>query len=157
MAGVTVKSNITQVMNRFVKQVEGLQPDSQEFKAALFKIGNDVKNTAIDNITSVGAVGKTGILRSSINFDIVGSGNIQTVTVGAFGVKYARIVELGGVFTDRMRRAMFASFAEQGGKKRPGKGIIQSGYYKARPFIGPAVRENKENIRGILMELGRGD
>lgn len=155
MAGIKITSNLDEVRNRIVARLEKTKGNSEEMKKALFAIGNTVRNSAIDNVTEIGAV-DSGILRSSISFDIVGNENLQTLTVGAFGVKYARMVEFGGIFTDRMRRAMFASFKDRGKPPRPGKGIIGSGQYKARPFIGPAIQENKDKIRDILLRVPKG-
>lgn len=127
-------------------------PNSPAFKAALFRIGTLVRNRAIRNLTVQDAVDE-GTLRGSIAFKIESSGDISRVVVGAFGIKYARMVEHGGAFTDQMRKAMFASFRNRGKPRRPGKGIISGGRYRARPFIGPAATQSQIEIKGILRSL----
>lgn len=139
---------------RLVQIVSSADPNSPKFKAALFRIGTLVRNRAVRKITERDAVDE-GFLRGSIAFRIESNGDISTVTVGAFGVKYARIVEFGGAFTDQMRKAMFASFRRQGKPKRPGKGVIKGGIYRARPWLGPAVKQSRGEVRGILRSLIR--
>lgn len=140
---------------RIVQIISDADPSSPRFKAALFRIGTLIRNRAVAKITEQGAVDE-GFLRASIAFKIESSGDISTVTVGAFGVKHARIVEFGGAFTDQMRKAMFASFRNQGKPKRPGKGIISGGFYRARPYLGPAVRQSRGEVKGILKSVMRG-
>ena len=147
-----ITSNFTSTAARFVKRLNKVSPDSPEFRAVLFRIGTLIRNEAVDNLTRSGAI-DSGVLRSSISFDIQGNQNIQEVIVGAFGVRYARMVEFGGAFTDQMRKAMFASFNNRGKPPKTGKGIIQGGRYQARPYLGPAVRDSQEEVKGLLMRL----
>jgi hypothetical protein len=97
----------------------------------------------------------SGKLRSSIRFDIRTTKNLSILTVSAFGVPYARMVEYGGPFTDKMRRAMFARLRDMGKPKRPGKGIIRAGHYQARPFLRPAISESIPFIRKTIRGLKR--
>ena len=135
-----------------VIKLQNLDPRSPRFKQAQFMIGSHIRNAAIENITAVGAV-DTGLLRSSIRFDIRTMKGASLLNVGAFGTPYARMVEYGGPFTDRMRRAMFARFKEEGRKPRPGKGVIRGGHYEERPFLRPAIKNSEdyilETLRGI--------
>ena len=138
--------------DRITVVLDGLDPNSPAFRGALFRIGTTIRNQAVANITQSGAVDE-GLLRASISFKIESSRDLSRVIVGAFGIKYARMVEFGGAFTDQMRKAMFASFIERGKPKRPGKGVITSGQYKARPYLGPAVRQSSGEVKGILKDL----
>ena len=137
---------------RLTVLLDGVDPNGQEFRAALFRIGTLLRNRAVMEITRQGAVDE-GILRASISFKIEASQDISRVIVGAFGIKYARMVEHGGAFTDQMRKAMFASFRDRGKPRRPSKGIIVGRRYRARPFIGPAITQSRGEVRGILRSL----
>lgn len=147
MAGSKLRVEVVsnRVTSRIAATLKNLDPNSPETKGVLFRIGTMLRNMAIGNLTTLGAVDR-GRLRASINFTIEASGENARLTVGAFGVKYARIVELGGPFTDQMRKAMFASFRELGMKPKEGKGIIRGGYYRARPYLAPALREARPTI-----------
>lgn len=137
---------------RLTVVLDGIDPNGAEYRAALFRIGTLMRNKAVAIITQEGAVDE-GILRASISFKIESSQDISRVIVGAFGIKYARMVEHGGAFTDQMRKAMFASFRDRGKPKKPGKGIISGGRYQARPFIGPAAQQSLPELKGILKDL----
>lgn len=137
---------------RLTVVLDGIDPNGQEYRAALFRIGSLMRNRAVAIITKEGAVDE-GILRASISFKIESSSDISRLIVGAFGIKYARMVEYGGAFTDQMRKAMFASFRDRGKPRKPGKGIISGGRYQARPFIGPAARQSLPEVKGILKDL----
>lgn len=140
--------------------MERLNPDDPQTMRVLFQIGTMLRNMAVGNISRMGAVDQ-GRLRASINFTIESNGSATRLIVGAFGMKYARIVELGGAFTDQMRKAMFASFNARGLKRKEGKGIIRDGYYRARPFMGPALADAKPEIiakfRDLISGTIRGD
>jgi hypothetical protein len=137
---------------RLTVLLDGVDPNGPEFRAGLFRIGTLLRNRAVAHLTRQSAVDE-GTLRASISFKIEASNDISRVIVGAFGIKYARMVEHGGAFTDQMRKAMFASFRDRGKPRRPGKGIISGGWYQARPFIGPAVKESQAEIIGILKDM----
>lgn len=153
------KSRIEVINNRLqariIATLESLDPNSPEINRILFGIGTMLRNMAIGNISRLGAVDQ-GRLRASINFQIESNGESTRLIVGAFGLKYARIVELGGAFTDQMRKAMFASFRARGLKPREGKGIIRDGYYRARPYLGPALANARPEITAQFRELVAG-
>jgi len=140
------------VSRRLIVNLRNLDTSSVRFKQAMFFIGNEIRNIAIDNLTKSGAVASGG-LRSSVRFDISQANGISVLTVGAYGQPHARIVEHGGPFTDKMRRAMFAKFKDEGRKPKKGKGIIRAKHYKARPYLGPAVEEAQPFIEKILKDL----
>lgn len=142
----------SRLVARIAARIANLDPNGTEAKAVLFRIGTMLRNLAIGNLNRSGAVDK-GRLKASINFSIEGTRDLARLTVGVYGRKYARIVELGGPFTDEMRKAMFASFREMGMKPRAGKGIIKNGYYRARPYLAPALREATPEIREQIRAL----
>ena len=76
-----------------------------------------------------------------------------TVSYGSFGVAYAGMNEFGGPFTDRQRRAMFAALRRRGSPPRPGKGIIQGGFWRPRPYIRPALIQQRRRILEILGDV----
>lgn len=139
---------------RLTVLLDGVDPFHPQFRAALFQIGTTIRNKAVSIITREGAVDE-GVLRASISFEIQANKGISRVIVGAFGIKYARLVEYGGAFTDQMRKAMFASLRDQGklNRKYTPKGIIVGKRYRARPYIGPAVTQTRGEVRGILKDV----
>jgi hypothetical protein len=118
----------------------------------MFFIGNEIRNRAIDNLTESGAI-DSGALRNSIRFDLSQAAGLSVLSIGAFGQPHARIVEHGGPFTDKMRRAMFAKFKDEGRKPKKSKGIIRAKHYTARPYLGPAVEDAQPLIERILKDL----
>jgi hypothetical protein len=143
--------------SRILARLARYKPDSPEMAQALFAIGNLVANRAKVNLTTMGAVGSYGgggQLRARTTFRIEKAAGISTVSIGAFGVKYARMVEFGGVMTKRQMRAMFASFNERGMKRRPGKGIIVGMRYRGRPALTNAFAESRPSILAALAKVG---
>lgn len=148
MAEVKISST-----DRIMARLKAFQPDSPEMNQALFAIGNLVSNQAKRNLTAKGAV-DTGVLRGRMNFRIEKAEGISRVVVGAFGIKYARMVEYGGVMTKRQLAAMFASFRERGKKPKPGKGIISGMRYQGRPALTDALKESRPSILAMLARIG---
>ena len=140
--------------------IEEAGPDSKSIRAAFHKVGMAVQREAIMNATRQGIV-DTGSLRAHIGYEFFRDGATSGVRVGVFGVKYAALHEFGGPFTDRMRRAMFASLRRRGklapgSRNRHSKGVIVGGYFRARPYLLPAFRGQKayvvEMIRQAIKE-----
>lgn len=156
MANLRVEIEGTRLHKRIAATIANLDPSGPATKATLFRIGTMVRNRAVDNLTKVGAIG-TGRLRASGSFSIEASEQSAKLLIGFFGIKYARMVELGGPFTDRMRRAMFASFRERGQRPRPGKGVIKGGQYQGRPYLGPALKASTPEIIDMLKSLVKGE
>lgn len=140
---------------RIIARLKRYQQESPEMQRALYAIGNLVANQAKRNLTSSGAI-DSGILRAAMAFRIEKAAGISRVVVGAFGIKYARMVEFGGVMTKRQMAAMFASFRERGKKRKPGKGIIANMHYRKRPYLAPALKEMRPSIVAELAKV-RGD
>lgn len=114
------------------------------------RIGNILKESARANLVSQDAV-RTGILRSSVNYKLVTAPGVIKISFGS-NKSYAAMVEFGGTFTPAQIRAMFANFSRRGEPKRPSKGILRGNVYKSRPFLGPAIKDNRSRIIGILQD-----
>lgn len=156
MAGLSFKISSDRVRTRLLATLKRLDPDSPEARAFLFKAGTILRGYAIENLTNSGAV-DTGLLRSSIQFTVESNGSgVTRLLVHTSGRRYARIVELGGAFTEAMRRAMFAKFRQQGRRPRPGKGIVGGGRYRKRPYMSPAAQKARPQLLQELKRLTTG-
>jgi len=141
---------------RINARAKDLQPDSLKLKAALDRIGLNVTAKAKFNARRQGIV-DTGRLINSLRYEYFRDGDVAGIRLGSFGVPYAALHEFGGPFTDRMRRAMFASIRKRGGPERPNKGVIQGKRFRARPYLRPAVLESRNLIMNILREVAGGE
>lgn len=143
---------------RIARRMRKFEPKQPEMKEAMLRIGFLLESEAKLNIRRQGII-DTGRLFNSIRSEFYERGSIVGVRVGSFGVPYASLHEFGGNFTDRQRRAMFASLRERGrlGPRRigPDKGVIQGGRFLARPYLRPAVITHKRRIIDIIRELFR--
>jgi len=119
------------------------------------RIGNILKESGRENLVASGAI-RSGNLRSSVNYKIINSSDGFELFFGA-KANYAAMVEFGGTFTPDQKRAMFANFSRRGQTKLPSKGILKGNVYRKRPFLGPAIRDNRARIRGIIKEFMRPD
>lgn len=153
MAQVRLTPQAMRTWARIVSRADRYRHDDPAMQAALFQIGNLVKNEAQKNIRDAGAV-DTGFLRGSVQFRIEKANGLSQVAVGPFGTVYGRMVEFGGAMTDRQRRAMFKKFRLMGKPPRPGKGIIAGSKYRARPYLGPALASQRNAALQILRALG---
>jgi phage gpG-like protein len=122
---------------------------TKSMKTKLIRIATIVTTSAKLNIRKHRMI-DSGNLIKSIGYDLVQTDDLSTLIVGSYGVKYAAINEFGGVFSDKMRRAMFARLRATGRKKRPSKGVIQGDRWRARPYLRPAIRDNIVRILEIL-------
>jgi phage gpG-like protein len=97
-----------------------------------------------------------GHLVNSLRYEFVNDRpGVTGINVGSFNVVYAAMNEFGGNFTDRQRRAMFASLSDRYGGKIPkrarsGTSVIQGNYWRPRPFIRPAVKMNQKYIVDMI-------
>ena len=142
---------------RIQAKLSRYSPDSPELKAAFFRIAILVESQAKINIRRAGII-DTGRLLNSIRHEFYQDKDKVGVRIGPFGVPYAALHEFGGHFSDRQRRAMFASLRDRGklGPKsvKVNKNVIEGNTWRARPYLGPAVAAMKpriiEILRGIL-------
>lgn len=137
-----------------LERAVAMNESGPEVGAALFAIGTLVSNNAKRRLARLGAV-DTGFLRASVAHRIEQSRGLATVVIGPFGVKYARMVEYGGVMTRRQMRAMFATMHRMG-RKQASKGIIKGGRYRGRPYMGPALNDSRSQIEQIIRNLVMG-
>ncbi len=159
---LTGNSIVVARINRLIAEAG---PNSKSLRAAFHKVGMAIAGQAVLNATAQGIV-DTGSLRAHIGYEFFSDGATRGIKVGAFGVPYAALHEFGGPFTDRMRRAMFASLKRRG-KMQPGagpkrsKGVIVNGWFRARPYLIPAFRTKREyavqTIREALLAAARGE
>jgi len=136
---------------RLQKRMESIDPKSQRMREALTRIGILVTNEAKINATRQGVVDR-GSLRRSINFELVDESGTTGVIISPFGTRYAAIHEFGGPFTKLMRKAMFASLRDAGKLKRVAtrKNVIVGNRFRARPYLGPALKQNADKIIEII-------
>lgn len=157
MATIPLQSLSDEIENRIARRIRKFQPDSPELREALLRIGFLVESQAKLNVRRIGAI-DTGRLLNSIRTQFYKQGDQVGVRVGSFGVPYASLHEFGGPFTDRQRRAMFASLRDRGrlGKGRGvDKGVVQGGRFLARPYLRPALLTHTSRIIDIIRGLFR--
>jgi phage gpG-like protein len=139
---MTVRSNIPQLIARLSQRTADLSPKSPVLKEAFTRIGLYVSALAKMNARRQGIVDR-GALINSIRHEFFQEGDKEGIRVGSFNVKYAAINEFGGVVTDRMRRAMFASMRRRGGAKRASKNVIRGNRWRPRPYLRPAFIKSR--------------
>ncbi len=147
-----VKSNISKLQKRMVERIKTLEPRSEIMTRTLHHIGTVLRNRMIINATKQRIV-DTGALRNSINYRI----SNNTVTVGSFGVPYARFHEFGATLPPAAVRAMFANMRKRSSTPRPSKGVftgnaVTGGKLSERPFVRPALKTETARIRAIIRE-----
>jgi len=144
---------------RIKKMREATAPDSPQLRQALTRIGVRLAAQMRLNIRKEGIIDQ-GALFNSIDWKLGTTSDGAFVEVGSYGIKYAAMNEYGGPMSERQVRAMFAAMRERNGKgRRAGKGIVKinkdgTGNWKARPFIRPALRDNRTYILDIIRKLG---
>lgn len=144
-----IRSNAKQLTNRIQARLKKLEPKSEQTKRSLHLIGTMLRNRMVMEATRKRIV-DTGALRNSINYRIDGN----SVTVGSFGVPYARFHEFGAVLHPGAVRAMFAAMKKRSGPRRS-KGVMVfnkngSATLRARPFVRPALDLERARILAIL-------
>lgn len=147
-----IKTNIDLLVDRLSKRFKRFDFDDRETKQRLTRIALLLENQTKINIRRQGIV-DTGNLLNSIQSKVTSNSDSAVISFGSYGVRYAALHEYGGVFTDRMRRAMFASFNARGKKPKKGKDIIQGGHFRARPYIRPSIIQQRRSIIKILREI----
>lgn len=140
---------------RIAMKIRKFEPDDPKLREVMLRIGFLVETHAKLNIRRYGAI-DTGRLFNSIRSEFYQLGTKAGIRVGSFGVPYAAMNEFGGPFTDRQRRAMFASLRERG-KLQPGtglgKGVIKGRRWRKRPYLRPAVVANSDKIIDLIRGL----
>jgi hypothetical protein len=147
--------SIETAIARIKRMREATAPDSPQLRQALTRIGVRLAAQIRLNIRKEGIIDQ-GALFNSIDWKLGTTTDGAFLEVGTYGIKYAAMNEYGGKVSKEQFRAMFAAIRQRHGKdKRPSKGIIKNGYWRARPFIRPALRENRAYILDIIRTLGK--
>jgi phage gpG-like protein len=149
-------SNIKTLIQKMTERRKAMEPNSPELRAALTRIGVNISNRAKVNAIQK-RVFDQGALVNSLGYVIDGS----KVTIGSFGVRYARFHEFGANLHPGAVRAMFAAMRERGGPKRASKGVLTfkgdgSATLKARPYLMPAFETEKARTMAIIREYAAG-
>lgn len=101
----------------------------------------------------------TAKLQSSINYTQKTIGTRTLIEAGVFGVFYARFHEFGTENLNNTRPSRIyyrikENYERIGHLGRPGKGVFdkKTGKLKARPFVYPALEDNKDTILQMIRE-----
>jgi HK97 gp10 family phage protein len=147
-----IRSDAKALETRIMAKLEKFLPQSEKSQAALHRIGSLLRTEMIMNATRKNIV-DTGALKNSINYEIEGT----TVSVGSFGVPYAKYHEFGANLGPAGMRAMFAAMrARRAGsaKRYRDKNVVVNETLKPRPFVRPAFQSKLSQVRRILAEYG---
>lgn len=140
-------------INKRVKELDNERFSSKAMAKKARRIGSVLTLQTKKNIRNHTMIDSGRLLNSIQSKSNVTSDGF-TIEFGSWGVKYAAMNEFGGPFTDRQRRAMFASLRRAGKLKkgRKSKGVIVGDYWRPRPFIRPSLIAKRAIISKILME-----
>lgn len=154
MTKIALPSLAHELELRIQKRIRRYQPGDKRLKEALLRIGFLLEGEAKLNVRRKGII-DTGRLLNSIRHELFRTKTTAGVRVGSFGVPYAKLHEFGGPFTDRMRRAMFAKFKDEGRTNRINKNVIQGHRVIDRPYLRPALAKHKNRIVQIIIDMMR--
>ena len=147
------------LMQRLKKQIDRFnRPLTTDQGRVLIDIANLLERETKLNLTETGMV-DSGNLRKSITAIVkrLGPGKYYAGAVSK-GIPYAAIHEYGGDFTLKMHRAMMWTLSKTGKLgDRESKGVITGTqwprHFKARPYMRPALVENKNEILKMLASV----
>lgn len=147
---MAVYKDVNSLIYKLQAKTSALAPESPVLKEALTRIGMYIATLAKIEARRQGII-DSGRLINSIRYEFFKQGTRTGILVGSFNVKYAALHEFGGVFSDQMRRAMFASMRRTG-RARPGanKNVIQGNRFKARPYLRPSVLKSRTFVIDTL-------
>lgn len=151
MAQRPITADVQRVLNKLETMWKNWEPQSPAFKKSFYLIGERLKTQAKLNARQLRVV-NTGILINSIAY---APGN-RGIIFGVFGTAYAKWHEYGAAWTDANRRAMFYYMRKTGQKPKPSKGIVRDGRLTARPFMQPAINDNRTYIVDQIRLIGNG-
>jgi HK97 gp10 family phage protein len=147
-----IRSDAKVLQARIQARLEKFLPQSEKSQAALHRIGMLLRTEMIMNTVRKN-ISDTGALRNSINYEIDGN----TLTVGSFGIPYAKFHEYGANLGPTGMRAMFAAIRARrvaSAKRYKDKNVLIGQQLRARPFVRPAFQSQMSKIRRILSEYG---
>ncbi len=136
-----------------------MSPSSQVVREAMTRIGLQISAYAKVFIRKNRAIDRGGLI-NSIGYELFSDGQKAGIRIGSFGVKYAAMNEYGGEVSPRQMRAMFAAMKRRGGPVRKSKNVVtgdgvSGGRWRARPFLRPAVKANRQFVIDTLREMIR--
>ena len=159
-------SDIDRVIARIEKMRSAADPQSPQVKQALVRIGTVLEAQMKLNARRQKIVRNGGLL-DSIKYFVTQSGSAAFVRVGSFGIDYAAINEFGGKMSHAQVGAMFRALRTEGklNKSRKGgagKGVVTRNdqgefFWRARPFIRPALKTHSSFIIDTIRRLGKSE
>lgn len=151
------REEVERIMRRLRVMWQAWLKDSPETKRAFYQIGTRLTTQAKLNARRLRIV-DTGRLINSIAFRPNDGQSYPGILFGVFGVGYAKFHEFGASWTERNRRAMFYFMRKTGqNTAKKSKNVVRGGRLTARPFLRPAINDNKDFIIDQLRMIGRGD
>lgn len=151
-----IRSDAKALEARIMKRLEKFLPQSEQSRAALFRIGMLLRTEMIMNTVRKNIV-DTGALRNSLNYEIEADKTGSVLSVGSFGVPYAKFHEYGANLGPAGLRAMFAAMRARrasSAKRYKDKNVVVNGVLRPRPFVAPAFESKLSQVRKILAEYG---
>jgi phage gpG-like protein len=169
MAERVAYNNLGKILEaRIQKRLARFNPKDPRIREALTRIGIKIENETKINIRRQRLV-DTGSLLNSIRYQLYSRRNKSGVVVGSFGIPYASVHEFGfngpvSVPASAVRphqRQINQAF----GKPIDARSVQVGGYIRgahtrnmrvrARPYLGPAVKTVRNEIREIIRSLAR--
>jgi phage gpG-like protein len=147
------------IIERLRENIAKNAPDNDVVKTGLLRIAMLISSKAKLNIRKQRPpILDTGRLINSISWEFKKEGNVNTISVGSFGVIYAAMNEFGGPISEKQRRAMFYAMSQRRVKRPPRfPKVIESKngqlVWRPRPYLAPAVAQSKEEIIKIITSL----
>lgn len=151
-----IRSDAKALEQRIMKRLEKFLPQSEKSQAALQRIGMLLRTEMIMNTVRNNIV-DTGALRNSLNYEIESDKTGSRLSVGSFGVPYAKFHEFGANLGPAGLRAMFAAMRARrasSAQRYKDKNVVVNQVLKARPFVRPAYQSKLSQVRKILAEYG---
>lgn len=154
---MSVKTNIATLISKIQSMFRSVRPEDPRMRRLLERIGMNLESEIKTTITRKRIV-DSNFLRESIKYRVDGN----AVTVGSFGVRYAKFHEFGATLSPAAVRAMFANMRRRSKKKRKGKGVFRGnpktgGVLMARPFVRPSVEKLRPKIYDLIRAHLRGE
>lgn len=151
-----IDSNLSDFLSRITKRAARFQLNSPDRQRLLTRIGIKLQSEIVMNVNREKIV-DFGILRASIKYQL----DADSVTVGSFGVPYAKFHEFGANMPPRAMRAMFASLRRRHSSavraKIRDKNVVENGKLRARPFVRPAFQRHAQWIVDEIARYANGD
>lgn len=154
-----IRSDAKALEERIRYRLAKYLPNDERSHEALQRIGIILRTEMIMNTVRKKII-DTGALRNSINYEINADKTSTTLSVGSFGVPYAKYhegPENGRYLGPRGMRAMFAAMRARrasSANRYKDKNVVVNGVLRPRPFVAPAFRSKLSQVRKILADFG---